>query len=102
MRKIISWIAGAMALSVVTAGALFIMSHRTCFAYNDWMVVGKTVDQVEERYGDFDREYGHKKAYYIGYDQSIFLSNGLPLYYWMTCDDSGVITDVYVDTLPGG
>lgn len=102
MRKIRSWIAGGMALTAVTAGVLFIMSHGTWLGYNDWMVVGKTCEQVEERYGDFDREYDHKKGYYVGTDQSLFLDNGMPLYYWMICDDSGVITDVYVDSLPGG
>ena len=101
MKKIRTYITALTVLSIFAGGLLFIFSHGTCLGYNDWLVVGKTYEEVEERYGDFDREYGHKKGYYIGRDQSIFLSNNLPLYYWMVCDDSGVVTDVYVGTRPG-
>lgn len=102
MKKIRSCIAGACAVILASGGALFITSHGTWLGYNDWLVVGKNYEEVEERYGEFDCYDGRTMGYYVGRDQSIFLSNDEPLYYWMNCDDNGVVTDVYVDTLPGG
>ena len=59
-----------MCVSVVTA--LFVSSHNTMLSellfikpapemkiYNDWFVVGSSVESVREKYGDFSRmKYG--------------------------------------------
>lgn len=49
---------------------LFLLSHQTYYKYNDWWVVGKSMSEIEERYGEFDIELGSRKGYFIYTDNS--------------------------------
>lgn len=89
-------------LIVVVLVSLYFISHSTYYKYNDWWIIGNSYKDVEEKYGEFDREYTYKKAYYIETDSSIIMPSHHPQYYWMVHDENGIITDVYISTLPGG
>ncbi|ADU21935.1 hypothetical protein [Ruminococcus albus] len=90
------------AVLLIIFSVVFYISHKTNIKYNDWSVLGHTFDEVEQKYGKFDVDYGRKKAYCI----SAKNSNGHlpydPEYYWMESDESGIIVEVYVEGKPGG
>ncbi|MDE6251387.1 MAG: hypothetical protein K2M78_01935 [Lachnospiraceae bacterium] len=77
-------------------------SHSTYWKYNDWWIVGNDIDNVEKRYGEFDFDYGNRKAYYIGKDDAMIMPSHSPQYYWMELDDNGIVTQVYIAGPIGG
>lgn len=81
---------------------LFYLSHSTCIRYNDWWIIGKNISEVEEKYGKIDKNLGSKKGYYISEDNSWIMPNHQPNYYWMVCDENGIVYDVFVAGSPGG
>lgn len=76
-------------------------SHSSCIKYNNWWVIGRHYTEVVERYGEFDNPW-NAKAYYIGMDDSWIMPSHLPQYYWLECDENGIVTDAYVAGPKGG
>lgn len=81
---------------------LFFISHKTNIRYNDWLVLGHTFQDVEQKYGEFDLDYGRKKAYCLEDEDANGHLPYNPEYYWMVSDESGIIKEVYVEGKPGG
>ena len=86
---------------------IFDYSHKTYFKYNDWVILGSQIDNVREKYGEFDRgniKYGEsgKVAYYIYTDNSPIMPDHLPRYYFICYDKDGIVYEVYVSGPPGG
>ncbi len=105
---------------------LFVLSHSTIISkvffvspspdikmYNDWWIVGNSIEHVREKYGDFDRElygafngnygnHGGTVGYYIGTDENFLDPTHSKMYYWISYDSEKIITEVYINTLPGG
>ena len=80
---------------------LFILSHKTYYKYNDWAILGNSIDKVREKYGEFD--YGKIKngksgvvGYYIYTDNSPVMPDYLPRYYYIHYDINGTVDRVYV------
>lgn len=90
-----------LALLLVSC-VMFFLSHKTYYKYNDWWIIGRSYDEVVKRYGEFDCEYGLEKGYYIGKDNSIVMSSHQDYYYWMSFNENGIITEVYIAAKPGG
>ena len=78
---------------------LFWASHKTYYKYNEWWIVGKSEEEIVERYGEFDKKWGKSKAYYIHLDNAWDLP---PYLYYIEFDSAGIATKVYVDLAPGG
>lgn len=92
-----------IAVVIICIAITFILaSHSTYYKYNDWWIIGKTYDQVEERYGEFEITFGTCRGYYIGDDDGSIMPTYQPLYYWMEIDENGIIIKVYVATRYGG
>ncbi len=100
-KKIAMLIIGGIIIAA-TALLTYLIPHSTYYKYDNWWIVGKNHTEVAERYGEFDIEYGSRKGYYIGDDDAIVMPSHQPMYYWMMCDDSGVVTEVYVAANVGG
>lgn len=77
----------------------FLISHKTCLKYNDSKVLGHTLTEIQEKYGEFDLVYEHKAAYCIDPDVSPDFNQE---YYFMVTDDADTVTNVYVSGRPGG
>lgn len=106
MSKKILLLSSAIACIIISS-VLFISSHSTYIKYNDWWVLGNTVERIERRYGEFDLfEYRHgvsgKVAYYIYTDNSGFLPDHLKHYYYIEYNEQGIATRVYDACAPGG
>ncbi|MCR5704830.1 MAG: hypothetical protein K6G85_09410 [Eubacterium sp.] len=87
---------------VITLLILFFSSYRTSLKYNDWLVVGHSVKEVEKRYGKFDIVWEHRKAYKLNDGNQMIMPSHLPEYYWMVIDEDGIVIRVYVESKPGG
>lgn len=81
---------------------LFLLSHQTYYKYNDWWVIGKSMAEIEERYGEFDIELGSRKGYFIYTDNSWVMPDHLDHYYYIKFDENGIATEVSDGVQPGG
>ena len=127
LRKHRIWIVSTAVLLVISVlAALVVSSHYTMISellfirsapdrkvYNDWWVVGNSIENVREKYGDFSRmkygafngdygENGGTVGYYIGKEANFLDPTGAPMYYWMHYNSDRIVTEVYIQTLPGG
>ena len=96
--------ATALFLSAALLGfvLLFVCSHPTYYKYNDWWVQGRTLSQVEARYGPFDIRRNGVLGYYIYTDNGPIMPDHLPHYYYLEYDDNGIVRNVYEGVAPGG
>ncbi|MGN0160074.1 MAG: hypothetical protein ACI4AQ_01665 [Lachnospiraceae bacterium] len=67
----------------------FMNSHRTYYKYNDRKIVGKTLEQVQSIYGEFDEMGKNRVSYYIYY------ANYYDIYY-----ENGIVTRVEHREIP--
>lgn len=76
-------------IAVLALTVLFRMSHEHSALYNDWWIVGKSKEQIQQRYGDFQRsDYGRlgykiQGKYFYGID---FDQNGYAVSVWFAVD----------------
>ena len=89
-------------LLLLSSCVVFFVSHRTYLKYNDWCIIGRSYDEIVERYGEFDRDYIGMRGYYIGKDKSPVMNSHQDMYYWIEFDENDIATEVFVNTLPGG
>lgn len=81
---------------------LFCWSHSTCIKYNDWWIKGRHISEVIARYGEPDEEFGFDIGYYISDSDTRIMPDYQSRYYWMVCDENGIVRDVFVAGYPGG
>ena len=81
---------------------LLLFSHRTYYQYNDMWIIGRSVTDVKNRYGEFDLYNGAYAAYYIYTDNRGFLPDHLKHYYYMYYDENEIVTRVTDACQPGG
>ena len=66
-HKRIKWfliIGISVVLSTTVAVSVFFYYHPTHFRYNDRFIIGSTITEIVERYGDFDRiDFNKLEAY---------------------------------------
>lgn len=94
-------IISAIVLLIVGA-ILYLLSHQTYYKYNDWWVIGKTMSEIEERYGEFDIEQGSQIGYFIYTDNGWIMPDHLDHYYYIEFDENGIATEVLDSVQPGG
>ena len=63
---------------------------------------GRTISQVEARYGPFDISRNGVLGYYIYTDNGPIMPDHLPHYYYLEYDDNGIVRNVYEGVAPGG
>lgn len=81
---------------------LHLLSHSTYYKYNDMWIIGHSVTDVKNRYGEFDLYNGAYAAYYIYTDNRGFLPDHLDHYYYMYYDENEIVTKVGDSCQPGG
>ena len=92
---------------LIVIAFIFVIQHSTYYKYNDWWIKGRNIEQVRERYGEFDFEEGGSVGYFL-YHGAPFIWNvvgmgdSLDRYYYMEIDESGVVHNVYVSVQRGG
>lgn len=91
-----------VAVVLLLCYVLLSLSHPTYYKYNDWWIIGRSVEEVEKRYGFFDIEDGCRKGYFIGYDDGWVMPSFLPEYYWIEFDNEGLAVEVWIGGPPGG
>ena len=81
---------------------IFAISHKTYFKYNDWWIIGKNINDIQKKYGKFDKEYGKTACYYLYTNDGPVMSDHLPYYYCMDYDENKIIKKVYKTGPLGG
>lgn len=106
-RHVAVYIALAVDVLVIAGFIIFEMSHATYYKYNDWEIVNSDIQEIKEKYGEFDifdanDEGNGEAAYYVYTDNGFVMHNHIPYYYYMKFDENGKIYEVRVDTPRGG
>lgn len=81
---------------------LYVSSHSTYYKYNDWWIIGKTADEIEARYGEFDEVHGEQASYLIEGFYFEFDPDGMDEYYYIVFDNKGIAKYVFVSVPYGG
>lgn len=94
---------------LISALVLFFASHSTYIKYNDWWIVGNSVENVRERYGEFDlgkyNENGGTFGYFAYEDDgrhNLLDPSYLDMYYYIKYNSDGIVENVYMASQPGG
>ena len=87
---------------IITSVCLFISSRSTYYKYNDWWIIGRSVEEVETRYGEFDIIFGNRVGYYLYTHNGPIMADYLPRYYYMKFDENNIIYEVFKGVHPGG
>ena len=89
-------------LLLLSSCVVFFLSHERCLKYNDWWIIGRSYDEIVERYGEFDYDYGVNTGYYLGKDKMPIMNSHQDMYYWIRFDENDIATKVFVSGAPGG
>lgn len=93
-------------LGIIFVGAIayFCISHKTYHKYNDYKVIGHSLEEIKTKYGKFDEEYPNFKrvGYYIYTENSGPMPSHAPMYYWIEYDENNIAVEVYVAGPVGG
>ena len=87
-------------IAIIVAILIFHSYHPTYWKYNDIWIIGKTSDEITDRYGEFDTWWGNAKAYEIGESLDDYIwrkyMGGPPYkYYCIRFDENGYAQKVY-------
>ncbi|HEX9060731.1 MAG TPA: hypothetical protein VF941_11185 [Clostridia bacterium] len=80
----------------------FFYTHSTYYKYNDSWIIGRHIEEIEKKYGKFDKGYDKLKAYYLYTDDGPIMPSHLQMYYWIKHDEKGIVVKVYVGGPIGG
>ena len=75
------------------------------FDYDDEWIVGNTLENVRERYGEFDTAWTNpyqRVGYHLGAGRPADMDGVFPFYYCMDYNSDEVITKAYVSYDPRG
>ncbi len=85
MFRYIKKIAVVVLFVIMIITSIYFTTHPTHYKYCDLWILGKHIDEVQERYGEVDYWAGTRAGYQIYSDY----------YYHMILDEDGVVCDVY-------
>lgn len=87
--------------SIVISVFLY-FSNRVYWRYDDQWIIGKTENEIVERYGSFDynTKSGGRLGYYIGQDNNFF-GTKRKLYYFIIFDKNNKAEKVVIGGQPG-
>ena len=89
-------------LTLLLSMVAFYIIHPTYYKFNDIWIIGNTIPDIKNRYGEFDLINGAYVAYYIYTDNKGFLPDHLKHYYYMYYDENNVVYRVEDSCQPGG
>lgn len=89
-------------LLVVLSFVIYYFHHPTYYKYNDIWIVGSSISDIQEKYGEFDLTTDSYVAYYIYTDNKGFLPDHLKHYYYIYYDNNGVVYQVVDSCQPDG
>lgn len=86
---------------------IFIAFYATKENYSEDWIIGKSRDEIEDRYGEFDLNFNSIVAYEIPEDflDSIwrYYMGGNPInYYYIKFNEKGIAEETYIGPYPGG
>ncbi len=79
----------------IMCGIVYLLLHPTHYKYCDMWIIGKTLEQVEGVYGEFDYIEKTRAGYFT------HMEGGTRCYYWMNYEN-GVIYKVNMGCERGG
>ncbi|MDE7425820.1 MAG: hypothetical protein K2N51_19340 [Lachnospiraceae bacterium] len=96
-----------ISIASLSSMIVFLCSHATYYKYNDWWIIGRSISEIESKYGEFD--FGEYKAntsgkvgYYIYTDDGPIMPDHLKHYYYIEYDNEGIANKVYDACQIGG
>ncbi len=85
---------------------VYIFEGSSAFIYNEKWIIGKTREEIQERYGEFDcqADYMPNRAHYIVEESIVdkYLDSPPIDRYYIVFNDEGLAEEVYKSTSPGG
>ena len=93
----------AVQIAITVPVSLYTALHSTHYKYNNWWIVGRSTEEVETRYGEFDIRVGNRVGYYLYTGNRVpIMSDSTPCYYYMEFDENNIVRQVYKCVQPGG
>jgi hypothetical protein len=86
---------------VIIVSVVNYYTSRVYWKYDDKWIMGRTKEEVMERYGEFDLIYHEEYSYFL-YKDNGFFGSGLDIYYCIIFDDNEIAIKIYVARQPGG
>lgn len=104
-KVLVSIIVAATVLFSAVLIAVYWYNHPTHYLYEDRWIIGKTAEQIEERYGEFDRHSelitgGFTKEYCVKpLGQNMWGDPVWPRYYEIYFDETGIAykVEIFID-----
>jgi len=93
-------IATMFLLIVIVASVVNYYSSRVYWKYDDKWIIGRTKEEIIERYGAFDEDF-FRERYFIYKDRGLF-GGGYDTYYYIIFDEANYAIEVYIGGHPGG
>ncbi len=92
---------------VIVCFGIFLESHQTTFKYNDWEMLNSNINDIQNKYGEFDigeiqEGKSGRVGYYIYTDDGPIMPDYLKHYYYIRYDENGIVYEVYDSCQPGG
>ena len=105
-KKVLFVLGVVVFLLIVSLSVFAYYRSRVHWKYDDKWIIGKTKEEVVERYGEFGWSYNENTYGYLVYeDGKSFMGlpgSGNEQYYLIVFDDDDIATEVYVLWRPGG
>lgn len=85
-----------MTILLLTLIAIYWYNHPTCYLYEDRWIIGKTADEIIERYGEFDSNTplltnGYRGGYLVRRDSTDWWGDHIyPMFYHIYFDENGI------------
>ena len=92
---------------IIISIIIFAVFNVTSTKLSENWIIGRSSNEIEERYGEFDLNFENKSAYEIPEDFFDrvwrYFMGGTPInYYYIEFDENGMAEKVYIAPYPGG
>lgn len=100
-KRIIIIIATTIVIFAIAFFSVYWYNHPTHYLFEDRWIIGKDANQIKQRYGEFDKEFGgSSKGYCVKPEIVGYFGTTWPEYYMIYFDENG---DAYkVEIVEGG
>ena len=97
----------AIIIAVIASFIIFTIFYATRENYSEDWIIGKSRNEIEDRYGKFDLNFERIVAYELPEDHLdsvwTYYMGGDPVkYYYIRFDENGLAKEVYIGSYPGG
>ncbi len=89
-------------VTVLYLAVYWFSGHTISWKYNDRKILGHHIEEVRERYGEFDYECSYDYYYFLYEDSHGIMPSHQNMYYVMIINEDGIVEKITKHGPPGG